>query len=102
MSAIGVLLSIHRTMPLQLAWTFLQVVSDEGQTVTSLAIRCSVDSTVMSRHLRDLGNVNRHGKEGLGLVVLTRRAHRDLRERRAILSENGVALMRRIITILKA
>lgn len=100
--AIGVLLSIHPTMPLQLAWTYLQVVSEEGRTVSALARRCGVDATVMSRHLQDLSNVNRHRKAGLGLIELTSNPLGDLRERRAVLSKGGVNLMRRIIAELKA
>jgi len=100
--AIGVLLSIHPTMPLRLAWTYLQVVSEEGQTVSALARRCGVDATVMSRHLQDLSNVNRHRKAGLGLVELTRNPSGDLRERRAVLSEGGGNLIRRIIAELEA
>jgi hypothetical protein len=100
-NAVELLLSLHRTMPLQLAVTFLHIVEEEGLTVTALAYRCGVHPTVMSRHLQDLGTINRHGKRGLELVVLAQRAHWDRRERRAYLSEHGVNTARKIAEALR-
>jgi hypothetical protein len=68
-NALEPLRSIHPTITLQLAYTYLQVVFEEGLTVSALAARCGVSHAVMSRHLRDLGNVNRHKKTGLELVA---------------------------------
>lgn len=100
-NALGELRLIHRTMPLQLARTYLHVTLEEGLTVTALAARCGVDVSVMSRHLQDLGNVNRHRKRGLELVSLTQMIHGDRREHRVILTERGAALARRMIAHLK-
>jgi DNA-binding MarR family transcriptional regulator len=100
-NAIGVLLSIHRTMPMQLGVTYLSVAEEQGLTVSALAARCGVDTTVMSRHLRDLGSVNRHQKQGLGLVTTVQEIHADRRERRVYLTERGHAVLRLMIEELK-
>ena len=88
-NAVGALLSIHPTMTLQLAVTYLHVALYEGLTVSALAARCGVSNTVMCRHLRDLGNQNRHKKTGLELVAVTQRVYGDRRERRVILTQRG-------------
>jgi DNA-binding MarR family transcriptional regulator len=100
-NALNVLLSMDRTMPLQLAWTFLHVACGEGLTASALATQCNVSRTVMSRHLRDLGSVNRHRKAGLGLIVVTRCIHGDLRERHVTLTQRGVKVARRMIAALQ-
>jgi DNA-binding MarR family transcriptional regulator len=100
-NAIRALLSIHRTMPLQLAVTYLHVALDEGLTVSALAARCNVDPSVMSRHLRDLGNLNRHKKTGLELVAVTQRVYGDRREYRVILTQRGVTVARQVIAALR-
>src|SRR5258708_36280706 len=71
--------SIHPTITLQLAYTYLQVVFEGGLTVSALAARCGVRHAVMSRHQRDLGNVNRHKKTRLVLVAVTQRVYGDRR-----------------------
>lgn len=95
-NAIGVLLSVHPTMPLQLAMTFLAVAADEGLTVTALATKRGVGTSIMSRHLQDLGSVNRHKKPGLGLVITVQREHGDRREYQVFLTEHGTAVLRRM------
>ncbi len=95
------LLSVHRTISLQLAVTYLHVALDEGLTVSALAARCNVSNTVMSRHLRDLGSVNRHWKTGLELVAVTQRVHGDRREYRVILSQRGAMVARQMIAALR-
>jgi hypothetical protein len=100
-TAVEVLLSLHRTMPFQLAFTYLHIVEEEGLTVTALAHRIGVHSTVISRHLRDLGNINRRGERGLELIVLAQRVHWDRREHRAYLSEHGVNTARKIAEALR-
>ena len=95
--ALEPLRSVHRTISLQLAFTFLHVAYDEGLTVSALATRCNVSNTAMSRHLRDLGSVNRHGKTGLELVTVTQRIYGDRREYRVILTQRGAMIARQII-----
>jgi DNA-binding MarR family transcriptional regulator len=100
-NAMGVLLSLHHAMPMQLAVTFLNVAAEEGHTVSALAARCGVDATVMSRHLRDLGSHNRHHEPELGLVVTAQRIHGDRREHRVYLTTRGHAVLRQMVEELK-
>ena len=55
----------------------------------------------MSRHLRDLGNFNRHKKTGLELVAVTQRVYGDRRERHVILTEHGAKVARQMIAALR-
>jgi DNA-binding MarR family transcriptional regulator len=59
---------LRETMPLQYITTFLHVASDEGQNVTEYARRAGTSQSLMSRHLGDLGEVNRYHEEGFGLI----------------------------------
>jgi hypothetical protein len=54
------------------------VATDEGQNVTTYAKRAGTSQSLMTRHLMDLGTVNRHHEEGFGLVE----AFDDLIDRR--------------------
>jgi hypothetical protein len=60
-----------------------------------------VSNTVMSRHLRDLGNINRHRKTGLELVAVTQRVYGDRRERHVILTARGANVARQMIAALR-
>lgn len=93
--------SVHGTISLQLTYTFLAVALNEGITVSALATRCRVSNTVMSRHLRDLGNINRHRKTGLELVAVTQRVYGDRRERHVILTARGANVARQMIAALR-
>ena len=55
-------------MPLQYVKAFLLVAMDEGQNVTEYARRADISPSLMTRHLADLGDVNRYHEEGFGLV----------------------------------
>jgi DNA-binding MarR family transcriptional regulator len=56
-------------MTIQLAFTFLMVVHDEGLGVTEYAAKAGITQSVMSRHIADLGEYNRRHEPGLNLVV---------------------------------
>lgn len=99
-NAITVMLSIRSTMPLQYVMTFLQIVQEEGLTVTALAARCELSTTTVSRHLRDLGETNRHDRTGFGLVRHAPLAYHDQRGRRVYLTERGVAVARLVVAAL--
>ncbi|MGY2983391.1 hypothetical protein [Bradyrhizobium sp. USDA 4508] len=94
-NAVEVLYSMNRRITYQLVLTFLRVANEEHQTVTSLAVKCRIEADVMTRHLQDLGAVNRHGQPGLGLIEMVDGLY-DRRERRAILTERGVQAARLI------
>jgi DNA-binding MarR family transcriptional regulator len=59
---------LRATMPLQYITAFLLVALKEGQTVTELADRAGISPSLMTRHLADLGQMNRYHKDGYDLV----------------------------------
>ena len=68
LSAIGEFRKLRHDMPLQYLTTFLLVAKEEGLTVNGYAERAKVSKSVMSRHLKDIGEANRHKKPGFKLV----------------------------------
>lgn len=66
------------TMPLQYVTAFLLVAEEEHQNVSEYAKRAGTSQSLMTRHLADLGEVNRYHEEGLGLVE----GYDDLMDRR--------------------
>ncbi len=62
-------LSVRNTMPLQYVTTFLLVAMDEGKSVAEYATKAGVSQSVMSRHLLDIGERNRHMQKGFGFIT---------------------------------
>jgi DNA-binding MarR family transcriptional regulator len=86
------------TMPLQYFTTFLLVALNEGLSVKEYAELAQVSTSVMSRHLLDIGDRNRHMTEGFGLV--TSRPHpMELRKHEVFLTPKGRALLHNMIRI---
>jgi DNA-binding MarR family transcriptional regulator len=79
-------------MSLQNFMTFLQVASDEGKAVTEYANEAGLYKTVITRHLQDLGDRDRHGDDGLGYLQQTR-DRKDMRINRAFLTHKGRAFL---------
>src|SRR5260370_34326929 len=69
--------ALRETMPLQYVSTFLLVASEEGLNVSTYAKRAGTSQSLMTRHLADLGTVNRYHEDGFGLVE----AYHDLMDR---------------------
>lgn len=69
---------LRGTMPLQYVTAFLLVASDESQNVSEYAKRAGTSQSLMTRHLADLGQVNRYHEEGFDLVE----GYDDLMDRR--------------------
>lgn len=69
---------VRETIPLQYVITFLIVAAEENQNVSTYATRAGISQSLMTRHLSDLGSVNRYHEEGFGLVE----AYEDLMDRR--------------------
>jgi DNA-binding MarR family transcriptional regulator len=65
-------------MPLQYVTAFILVATEEGLNVTEYAKRAGISQSLMTRHLSDLGQVNRYHEEGFGLIE----AYDDLMDRR--------------------
>jgi DNA-binding MarR family transcriptional regulator len=97
LAGVWLLSRIRKRMTLSLASTFINVAEQEGLTVSELAARCGVSGEVMSKHLRDLGTVNRRHGPGLGLVTVIQEVHGDRRQRRVILTHQGASFARQII-----
>jgi DNA-binding MarR family transcriptional regulator len=70
--------SVRETMPLQYVAAFLLVATEENLNVTEYARRAGTSQSLMTRHLSDLGEINRYHKKGFGLVE----AYDDLMDRR--------------------
>jgi DNA-binding MarR family transcriptional regulator len=69
---------LRKTMPLQYVTAFLLVATDEHQNVTEYAKRARTSQSLMTRHLADIGMINRYHKKGFGLVE----TYADVRDRR--------------------
>ena len=93
-------LEIRHTMPLQYVTSFLRVALEEGEGVTEYAKKADVSKTVMTRHLLDIGERDREGHEGFGLV-LQKRDPQDLRINRTYVAPKGAAKMRKAISALR-
>jgi DNA-binding MarR family transcriptional regulator len=73
---------LDSTMPLQYVTAFLQVAIKEGETVSEYAKLLGASQSLMTRHLADIGKINRYHKAGYDLVeaksdVLDRRTKRN-------------------------
>lgn len=91
---------IRDTMPLQYVRAFLLVCGHEGAGVSEIGAMANVAQSVASRHLQDLGEKNRHGEPGFGLVEqdydpLNRRKHK------VALTPKGAALAKRMARVLQ-
>ena len=92
--------ALRQTMPLQYIVSFLLVALDEGRSVNEYAERACVGTSVMSRHLLDIGERNRNKEEGFGLV--TQRADpMELRKHQMMLTPKGRAVAHQIARHLK-
>jgi DNA-binding MarR family transcriptional regulator len=87
---------IRSTMPLQYVTAFLLVAYEEGLGVGDYATKAGVSVSVMSRHLLDIGDRNRHMTEGFGLVTY-RSNPMELRKHEYMLTDKGRALAHRIL-----
>jgi DNA-binding MarR family transcriptional regulator len=96
MAALEPFFEIRGDMPAQYIAAFLHVAMDEGKGVSTYAERAGVSKSVMSRHLHDIGDADRAGKEGFGLVE--HRPHPvELRIVEVYLTTKGRALAHRIL-----
>lgn len=91
---------LRQTMPLQYVRAFLLVGTNEGQGVGDYAEKAGVSLSVMSRHLLDIGDRNRHMEEGFGLVT-QRPDPLELRKHQAMLTPKGKALAHKISRALR-
>jgi DNA-binding MarR family transcriptional regulator len=82
-------------MPAQYIRTFLLVAEEQGLGVIDYAQRAGVSVSVMSRHLLDIGERNRHMEDGFGLVTY-RPNPMELRKHEYFLTDKGRTLLHKI------
>jgi DNA-binding MarR family transcriptional regulator len=87
------------TMPLHHVFAMLRVAIAEGRNVGDYAVESDLPHSTMSRHLLDIGSVQREGRPGLGLVQLDF-APDDRRTHIATLTPKGVKVARAVIRAL--
>jgi DNA-binding MarR family transcriptional regulator len=68
LKALKPFIDLRDTMPLQYVRAFLLVATEEGLNVSEYAKRAGTSQSLMTRHLADLGEINRYHEEGFGLV----------------------------------
>jgi DNA-binding MarR family transcriptional regulator len=71
------------------------VAEEEGLGVIDYAKRAGVSTSVMSRHLLDIGERDRYMEDGFGLVTY-RPNPRELRKHEYFLTDRGRALVHKI------
>jgi DNA-binding MarR family transcriptional regulator len=99
--ALKVLIVMHPRMSLPQAMTFIRVAWEEGLTISELAKRCGVQPNTISKHLRDLGPIDRRQKPSLGLITVVQGVHDGRRLRHVVLTERGAAVARKMTAIVK-
>ncbi len=99
--ALDVLFDERSSMPMQLVKSFLTAALHEGEGVTELAKRAGLSQSVMSRHLLDIGDRNRHMEEGFGWVT-HQTDPMELRKHRVKLTNKGVALAHKVIRAMQS
>ena len=95
LDVLDMFVAIRGDMPVQYMRAYLMVALREGQGVTWYAEQAGVSKSVMSRHLHDIGDEHRTGKEGYGLVI-HRQHPTTLRAVEVWLTPKGRALWHRI------
>lgn len=98
LDAVDVFYRLRERVPASYIGTFLKVATNEGLSVSELAIKCGVSGAVMSKHLGELGARNRRGGAGLGLVAVIPKSHWD---RQVILTDKGIAIARQAIAAVR-
>jgi DNA-binding MarR family transcriptional regulator len=94
------LLDEFADMPTGMASTFLRVAMNEGCSLKDVVELSGKPQSTMSRYLLDLGERDRTGKPGHGLVAW-RIAPEELRRKEYRLTAKGKALLHRILSDLK-
>jgi DNA-binding MarR family transcriptional regulator len=90
--AIEPFVALNPTIPASYIISFLAVAEKEGRPVGEYANDVGLYKAVMTRHLLDLGERDRHGGEGMG-VIEQKRDGKDLRVNRSFISAKGAELL---------
>jgi DNA-binding MarR family transcriptional regulator len=95
LAAIDPFVKLNGRLPLRCVQAYLLVAYHEGLPVGDYAKMARIPQSTMSRTLLDIGDSDRYGGEGHGLV-LGRDNPNNRREKEYFLSPKGRALMRNI------
>jgi DNA-binding MarR family transcriptional regulator len=87
--------ALNPNIPASYIISFLTVAEKEGRPVGEYANEVGLFKAVMTRHLLDLGERDRHGGEGLNIIE-QKRDRQDLRINRTFISEKGAALLSKV------
>lgn len=90
---------VRKTMPVHLVEALLRVALDEGKSVKAYAEDSAVSTSVMSRHLLDLGSEFRNGDAGMGLIMKKVSGH-SLREHEVYLTPKGRKTVNEVLQML--
>lgn len=95
LGALSPFFDVNETIAARSVQTFLLVAQNEGQLLQEYARQAQMTRANMSRNLLDIGNQNRRGQPGYGLVA--KREHiPNRRWREYHLTDKGRALVRKI------
>jgi hypothetical protein len=86
---------LNPNIPASYIISFLTVAEKEGRPVSEYANEVGMLKAVMTRHLLDLGERDRHGGEGMN-VIEQRRDRVDLRINRSFINEKGATLLSKV------
>lgn len=100
LQGLDMFLAIRHTLPGHYMRAFMLVALDEGKGVMEYSTQSGVTQSVMSRHLLDLGDKDRLGGPGYGLVT-SRQDPMNLRRHQVILTDKGRALAGSILRSMK-
>lgn len=92
----------HKTKPLPLDMfrVFLNIALNEGLGTLQLAKQAGIVNTTISRHVMDMGDLDRHQNEGLEMVF-QKLDVRDKRRHPTFLAPKGRAFLSRLTDLLK-
>jgi hypothetical protein len=93
--AIEPFVALNPNIPASYIISFLTVAEKEGLPVGEYAKEVGMFKAVMTRHLLDLGERDRHGGEGLNIIE-QKRDRQDLRINRTFVSEKGASLLSKV------
>lgn len=88
-------IALNPNIPASYIVTFLTVAEKEGLPVSEYAKEVGAFKAVMTRHLLDLGERDRHGGEGMNIIE-QKRDRVDLRINRSFISEKGATLLSKV------
>ncbi|HEY2532101.1 MAG TPA: MarR family winged helix-turn-helix transcriptional regulator [Xanthobacteraceae bacterium] len=96
LSVLDAFREVRADMPATHIYSFLTVALEEGLGVHEYAHRAGIPQTTMTRHLLDLGSMDRKRQPGLGLLA-QRMDPADLRKHQTFLTPAGRAVVNKVI-----